>query len=113
MIGPKKMKLAEKKKKEKRKTHQQSKLARGPRQDGTRSCEGHGNMARAVTRARRHGEVARNGEAQGNVGTCQRCHILSLPCVTAVIALSLLVVGPWWALEGEGVSISKDADRMQ
>jgi len=70
-------------------------------------------VARAVTRAWRHGKVARNGEAQGDVGTCQRRHVLSSPRITAVVALSLLVVGPWWALEGEGVSIGKDADRMQ
>jgi hypothetical protein len=113
MIGPKKMKLAEKKKKEKRKMHQQSKPAQGAWRDGTRSCEGHGNVARAVTRAQRHGEVACNGEAQGDVGTCQRCHVLSSPRITAVITSSLSVVGPWWALEGEGVSIGKDADRMQ
>jgi hypothetical protein len=77
MIGPKKMKLAEKKKKEKRKTHQQSKPARGARRDGMRSREGHGNVARAVTRAWRHGKVVCNGEAQGEVGTRQRCHVLS------------------------------------
>jgi hypothetical protein len=70
-------------------------------------------MAHAVMRARRHGEVARNGEAQGNVGTCQHRHILSSPRVTVVVASLLSVVGPWWALEGEGVSIGKDADRMQ
>ena len=113
MIGPKKMKLAEKKKKEKRKTHQQSKPARGARRDGTCSREGHGNVAHAVTRAWRHGKVARNGEAQGDMGTRQHRHVLSSPRVTAVVASSLSVVGTWWALEGEGVSIGKDADRMQ
>ena len=70
-------------------------------------------MACAVTRAWQHGKVVCNGEAQGEVGMCERHHVLSSPRVTAVIALSLSVVGAWWALEGEGVSIGKDADRMQ
>jgi hypothetical protein len=61
---------------------------------------------------RGHDKVMRNGEAQGDVGVCQCRHILSLPCVIAVIALSLSAVGPWWALEGEGVSIGKK-DRAQ
>ena len=113
MIGLQKMKLAEKKKKKKEKKHQQSKLAQGARRDGMRSHKGHGNVARAVTRAQQHGKVACNGKAQGEVGTRQHCHILSLPCVTAVVTLLLSVVGPWWALEGEGVSISKDADRTR
>jgi len=50
---------------------------------------------------RGHDEVARNGEAQGDVGACQRRHVLSLLCIIAVVASLLLVVGPWWALEGE------------
>jgi hypothetical protein len=67
VIGPQKMKLAEKTKNEKRKTHQQSKPARGARRDGTRGREGHGNVARAVTRARRHGEGAcAAGEEHGD-----------------------------------------------
>jgi hypothetical protein len=100
------MKLAEKKKtkkeNEKRKMHQQSKLAWGAQRDGMHSCEGHSNVACVVMRAQWHGEVARNGKAQG---------ILSSPRVTVVIMLLLSVMGPWWALEGEGVSIGKDADR--
>ena len=67
-------------------------------------------MARAVMRARRHGEVVHNGEVARN-GKAQG--ILSSPRVTVVVVLLLSVVGPWWALEGEGVSIGKDADRMQ
>ena len=69
-------------------------------------------MAHVVTRAWQHGKVVHNGEAQGEVGTCQHYYVLSLPHITAVVASSLLVVGPWWALKGEGVSIGKDADKM-
>ena len=56
---------------------------------------------------RGHDEVMRNGEAQGDVGARQRRHVLSSPRVIAVVASSLSAVGPWWALEGEGVSIGK------
>ena len=55
--------------------------------------------------------MACNGEAQGDMGTHQCRHVLSSPRVTAVVASLLLVVGPWWALEGEGVSIGKKANR--
>jgi hypothetical protein len=93
--------VSRKKENRKRKTHQQSKLAQGAWRDGTRSREGHGNVAYAVMRAQQHGKVVCNGEAQG---------VLSLPYITVVVVLLLSVVGPWWALEGEGVSIGKDAD---
>jgi len=47
---------------------------------------------------RGHNEVACDGKAQGNVGAHQCCHILPSPHVIAVVAPSLLVVGPWWLL---------------
>jgi hypothetical protein len=37
--------------------------------------------------------VMRNCEAQGDVGACQHCHVLSSPRVIAVKASSWLVVG--------------------
>jgi hypothetical protein len=68
-------------------------------------------MATRHMQVRGHGEVARNCEAQGGVGARQRRHVLSSPRVIAVVASSLSVVGRWWALEGEGVSIGKKGDR--
>jgi len=91
VIGPQKMKLAGKRKKE--------------------SCTSrvswrkeHSNVACAVTRARQpgevshavgkeHSEVACNCEAQGDMEVHQHHHILSSPCVIAIKALSWLVVG--------------------
>jgi len=71
-----------------------------------------GTATRRV-QGRGHDEVACNGEAQGDVGARQCRDVLPLPCVIAVAASSLPVVGPWWALEGGGVSIGKKADRAR
>jgi hypothetical protein len=90
VIGPQKMKLAGKRKTE-------SGTSRVSRRE-------HGNVARVVTMARRHGEVsravgeergevARNCEAQGDVGARQRRHVLSSPRVIAIEASSRSVVG--------------------
>jgi len=87
VIGPQKMKLAGKRKKE---SHT-SRVSR---------CEEHSNIVCAVTRAQQPGEVlcavgkvVCNCEAQGNVGACQHRHILSLPCVIVIEASSWSVVG--------------------
>jgi hypothetical protein len=62
---------------------------------------------------RGHDEVACNGEAEGDVGARRCRHVLLSPRVVAVVASSLSVVGPRSALEGEGVSIGKKADRAR
>jgi hypothetical protein len=59
------------------------------------------------------GACSGGGEAQGDVGARQCRHVLPSPRVIAAVASSLSVVGPWWTLEGEGVSISKKADRAR
>ena len=69
--------------------------------------------ARQHVQVRRRGEVACNCEAQGDVVAHQRHHILSSPCIIVVVVSLLSVVGPWWALEREGVSISKKGDRAR
>jgi hypothetical protein len=52
--------------------------------------------------------MARHKVTWGHVSIVTSC-----PCHTsAVVASSLSVVGPWWALKGEGVSIGKDGNRM-
>jgi len=68
--------------------------------------------ARWRVQVRRHGEVVHNCEAQGNVGAHQHHHVLSSPHVIAVDASLQSVVGPWWALKGEGVSISEKGGRV-
>ena len=60
-----------------------------------------GFMATRWVQVRGHGE-ARNCEAQGDMGAHQRRHVLSSPRIIAVNALLQSVVGPWWALKGEG-----------
>jgi hypothetical protein len=51
---------------------------------------------------RGHGEVACNCKEQGNMGACQGHHVLSSSCIIAIDTLSQSVVGPRWALKGEG-----------
>jgi hypothetical protein len=110
-----------KKKKKMENAPAEAKPARGARRDGTRSREGHGNVARTVTRAQRHGTCTWEGYGEGaraageehsdterrratarHKATRQRRHVLSLPNVIAVDASSRSVVGLRWALEGEG-----------
>jgi hypothetical protein len=69
--------------------------------------------ARQHVQVRRRGEVACNCEAQGDGGAYQHHHILSLPHTIAIDVSSRSVVGPWWALEGEGVSIGEKGGRVR
>jgi len=91
VIGPQKMKLAGKRKKE-------SHTSR------VSWHKEHSNIVHAVTRAQQSsevscaagkecGEVVCNCEAQGDVGACQCRHVLSSPHVIAVEASLQLVVG--------------------
>ena len=61
-----------------------------------------GCMATWWVQVQGYGKIVRNCKAQGDMGAHQHCHILSSPHIIAINMLSWLVVGPWWALEGEG-----------